>query len=131
MSDNEVKKTPRQYPNNFEAEQYVLCCFLIDGTVVQDHVKDVNEDYFYSPRHKAIGRAIMQLADKGSVVNVVTVNDRLSKDKSGDINTLEYLTELAEITPGAVNITDYIRILERDMIMRKLIEIGNSITEDA
>ena len=131
MSDNEVKKTPRQYPNNFEAEQYVLCCFLIDGTVVQDHVKDVNEDYFYSPRHKAICRAIMQLADKGSVVNVVTVNDRLSKDKSGDINTLEYLTELAEITPGAVNITDYIRILERDMIMRKLIEIGNSITEDA
>ena len=131
MSDNEVKKTPRQYPNNFEAEQYVLCCFLIDGTVVQDHVKDVSEDYFYSPRHKAICRAIMQLADKGSVVNVVTVNDRLSKDKSGDINTLEYLTELAEITPGAVNITDYIRILERDMIMRKLIEIGNSITEDA
>ena len=131
LPNTEVKKAPRQYPNNFEAEQYVLCCFLIDGTVVQDHVKDVNEDYFYSPRHKAICRAIMQLADKGSVVNVVTVNDRLSKDKSGDINTLEYLTELAEITPGAVNITDYIRILERDMIMRKLIEIGNTITEDA
>lgn len=131
MSDKEVKKTARQYPNNFEAEQYVLCCFLIDGAAVQNHIKDVNEDYFYSPRHKAVCRAIMHLANEGVSVNVVTVNDRITKDKSGDINTLEYLTELAEITPGAVNIRDYIRILERDMIMRKLIEIGNSITEDA
>ena len=131
MSDNEVKKAPRQYPNNFEAEQYVLCCFLIDGNAVQDYLRSVNEDYFYSPRHKTICRAIMYLANNGTSVNVITVNDRISKEKSGDINTLEYLTELAEITPGAVNLGDYIKILERDMIMRKLIEIGNTITEDA
>ena len=131
LPNTEVKKAPRQYPNNFEAEQYVLCCFLIDGSTVQDHIKDVTEDHFYSPRHKAIFRAISYLADKGVSVNVITVNDRIAKEQSGDINTLEYLTELASVTPGAVNIRDYIKILERDMIMRKLIEIGNTITEDA
>ena len=28
---NESKQGYRQYPNNFGAEQYVLCCMLIDG----------------------------------------------------------------------------------------------------
>ncbi len=131
MSENEVKKPIRQYPNNFDAEQYVLCCFLIDGQAFDSFSKKVTEDYFYAPKHKTIFRAIAALSNKGTPINVITVNDLISKEKAGDIDTLEYLTELAEVTPGAVNVSDYVKILERDMVMRKLIDIGKSIIEDA
>lgn len=131
MSENEVKKPIRQYPNNFDAEQYVLCCFLIDGQAFDTFGKNVTEDYFYAPKHKVIYRAMQSLAKAGTVINVITVNDLIAKENAADIDTLEYLTELAEVTPGAVNVGDYLKILERDMVMRKLIEIGKAITEDA
>ena len=131
MSENENTKAIRQYPNNFDAEQYLLCCFLIDGQAFNDYSKSITEEHFYAPKHKVIYRAMLSLQKQGVVINVITVNDIISKENAADIDTLEYLTELAEITPGAVNVGDYVRILDRDMMMRKLIEIGKAITEDA
>ena len=85
MSENEVKKPIRQYPNNFDAEQYVLCCFLIDGQAFDTFGKNVTEDYFYAPKHKVIYRAMQSLAKAGTVINVITVNDLIAKENAADI----------------------------------------------
>ena len=134
MSEKELgenKQGYRQYPNNFGAEQYVLCCMLIDGEVLADVAPTINSDYFYNPRHKTIFEAAQSLFNKGVSVNVITVNDVLTKTNKTDIDMLGYLTDLSQITPSAVNYRDHLNILRRDMIMRRLIAISKEIAEDA
>ena len=82
---NESKQGYRQYPNNFGAEQYVLCCMLIDGEVLADVAPTINSDYFYNPRHKTIFEAAQSLFNRGVTVNVITVNDVLTKTNKTDI----------------------------------------------
>lgn len=121
----------RQYPNSYEAERYVLCCILIDGDVASELVSELTSDYFYTPSHVKIFNAMSTLYSHGTVINVITVNDQLVKSGQSDSDMLGYLAELAQITPGAVNYKDFVRIIHRDMVMRKLIRIGNDITNDA
>ncbi len=44
---NDGKKL-KVFPNNFEAEQSVLCCLLIDGNAVRNLVGKLESECFYN-----------------------------------------------------------------------------------
>ncbi|MBR6751131.1 MAG: replicative DNA helicase [Clostridia bacterium] len=126
----EVKGIKR-YPNNYEAEQSLLCCLLIDGVVAGQVIPDIKEDYFYNSRHKKIFNACRDLFNKNQSIDVITVNDQMTHTKTSDINIMEYLIELTSAVPSAANYGEYVSILHRDMVLRKLITAANGIIEDA
>lgn len=129
MSENSA--AIRNYPNSFETEQYLLGAILIDGDVAADVVPSVSDEFFYNPRHAKIFRAAKQLQATGRNIDVVTVNDVLEKNKDTDINMLEYLTELAQTVISTANYREYVAILNRDNILRRIIKASNETIKEA
>ena len=59
MSDTQEKKVAyKRYPSNNEAEQYVLCCILIDGDVAATIIPEMDEKFFFNATHQKIFNAM-------------------------------------------------------------------------
>ena len=125
------QKNLKIYPNAYEAEQSLLCCILKDGEVASDVIPCISEDYFYNKRHRTIFAACRALFDQSRPVDVVTVNDKLEASKQGELNMMEYLVELTEMLPSTANYSEYIELLKRDLLRRKMISACNEIIEKA
>ncbi|MDD4315834.1 MAG: replicative DNA helicase [Clostridia bacterium] len=125
------KERVKIYPNNFEAEQSILCCILIDGQTASEVVPLLAEVDFYNSRHKSIFNAMQRLHSLTIAIDVITVNDRLVKENSSEADTLTYLAELATVLPSSANFRQYLRIIKRDTILRSLIDGCNQIIEEA
>ena len=128
---NENKLAVKRYPSNNEAEQYLLCCMLIDGDVASTVIPEMEENFFFNATHRKIFRAMQKLYAQNVSIDAITVYDVIVKENQSDVDILKYLTDLSQITPSAVNYRDFFNILHRDMVMRSLIRIGNAIAEDA
>lgn len=131
-SPNKTKEVVPQikvYPNNFEAEQSVLCCLLIDGDVAREFLSKIDPNAFYNKLNRKIFDAMQEVDKANMSVDIITVNDYL--EKNGDHENLPYLSELINLLPSAANCQQYVRIIMRDMILRELIRRCNSIIEEA
>ncbi len=131
-SSNKTKEVVPQikvYPNNFEAEQSVLCCLLIDGDVSREFLSKIDPNAFYNKLNRKIFDAMQEVDKANMSVDIITVNDYL--EKNGDHENLPYLSELINLLPSAANCQQYVRIIMRDMILRELIRRCNAIIEEA
>ena len=62
MTDtNENKIAVKRYPSNNEAEQYLLCCMLIDGDVASTVIPEMEENFFFNATHRKIFNAMHKL----------------------------------------------------------------------
>ena len=119
------------FPHNFEAEQSVLCCLLIDGNAASKYVGKLSPEAFYNEKHRHIYQTMRELNDESESIDVITVSDKMIKNGTGNEKTLEYLTDLTNLLPSAANCGNYVKILHRDMILRNIIEKCNKIIENA
>jgi replicative DNA helicase len=114
---------PDALPQSLEAEQSLLGGLLIDGTAI-DRITGLRPDHFAREEHRAIYQAILDCADEDGVIDIVTVYDRLQRQRGGKSENdagLAYLGSLAQNTPSALNIRRYAelvreRALERDLL---------------
>ena len=60
----------RVLPNNFEAEQAVLGCALIDPEVCLSIVGKLEEEDFYNDTHKKIFAAIKALQNNSTIADI-------------------------------------------------------------
>ena len=128
----EEKKEYKIMPHSIEAEQSVLGAMLIDSDVVYDVVANLKKEDFYAGAHEIIFDAMLGLYKKNMPVDFVTLTDAL--EKSGELNEvggIDYITALTNVIPSAVNYKNYVEIVKRDSLFRKLINCGRSITEEA
>ncbi|NLL56158.1 MAG: replicative DNA helicase [Clostridiales bacterium] len=132
--DNKSKNTldnVRRFPNNYEAEQSLLCCLLIDGNAVEEVVPSLESEAFYNKRNRIIYEAIQALYQIGTAIDIITVNDMLEKSGKSDDSTLSYLTEIQSLLPSGANFNFYSKILHRDYVLRAIITACNKITEQS
>ncbi|MGN0819216.1 MAG: replicative DNA helicase [Christensenellaceae bacterium] len=119
-------------PYNLEAEQAVLGCILLDHSVASDIIAELKPYDFLVESHKVIFDAICNLNLDNKVVDIVTVADYLQKTaKLESIGGISYITELTNVIPSSVNYNEYLEIVKRDGIFRRLIDASNGIIEDA
>jgi replicative DNA helicase len=119
-------------PHSIEAEQSVLGGLLLDNTA-WDRVGDVLAvDDFYRDDHRRIFRHIAKLIEQNRPADVVTLSESIEssedKDKTGGIT---YLGQLAQNTPSAHNIRRYAELVRERAVMRKLVTVGNEISDSA
>jgi len=124
--------TLRVPPHSIEAEQSVLGGLLLDNAA-WDRVGDVvTVDDFYRDDHRRIFRHIAKLVEQNRPADVVTVSESIEssedKDKTGGIT---YLGQLAQNTPSAHNIRRYAELVRERAVMRKLVTVGNEISDSA
>ena len=91
-----------QMPHNLDAEAALLGCILIDEEIQSELLEQLREEDFYQESHREILNAMRAVYGGRVPVDVVTLTDRLDRDgKLERAGGLQYITELAQITPSA------------------------------
>lgn len=119
-------------PFNLEAEQSVLGCVLINADCMEDAVTEINAECFYLPQHRAIFGAMMLMYSKSRAIDPVVLVDTLTKTGQYDTSGgREYILQLQQSVPSAVNVGEYIKIVKEQYYLRTLIDISNEIIGQA
>lgn len=124
--------TARQLPFNLDAERSVLGAIFIRQNTL-DEAADLGVGDFFLPAHQRIFGAMRELFARGSVVDVLTVEDELRA--AGELARLDggsaYLLDCANAVPTAENAKHYIAIVMRTAVLRRLIAVTADIQSSA
>src|SRR3954468_1335582 len=91
-------------PQNTEAEASLLGALLIDSDAIVKVADLVGPKDFYDERHARIYEAALQLYEKHSPIDVLTLSDQLKNTGMLDIvGGASYLTELTNFVPTAAH----------------------------
>ncbi|KOX10165.1 replicative DNA helicase [Nocardiopsis sp. NRRL B-16309] len=120
----------RMPPNDIEAEQAVLGGMLLSTDAISRAMEIVAAGDFFRPAHQMIFDAITDLHTRGEKVDVLVVNTELSKrGEALRCGGPAHLFGLTEKIPVAANTGYYAKRVKDVAILRRLTEIGTSISE--
>lgn len=119
-------------PYSEEAEKAVLGSVLLSPALADTVMDRLGAEDFWLTRNRDVFEAMKKLWASGSSIDIITVIDmlqRLGKEESA--GGLEYLNELSMETPTAVNVEQYVTIVEEESTRRRLINVCAAITQEA
>lgn len=119
-------------PHSIEAEQAVLGGLLLHPQGYFELSDVLTEGDFYRSDHRLIWRAMLELIDDETPVDVLTVGQALEHMGTATRGLdISYLAELAEQTPGVSNLRAYAEIVRERSTLRSLITAANRIADAA
>ena len=122
----------RQVPQDLTAEQSLLGAMLVDPNCIPEVIEQVRADDFYAEENKRIFETIYSMFNGAQRIDPVTVLDMLTRmgyyDEAGG---RAYLFQLMEVTPGARNVQEYVRIVRDKSLLRQLADAGSEIQQNA
>ena len=120
-------------PHSLEAEMALLGSMMIGPEVIADVLGLVaGAQDFYSAPHGQLFTTICELYDTTRTVDLVQLVDAVrDMDVLKSVGGDEYLVQLAEQVPSAVNAPHYARIVADKARLRRLIETCTGIIFDA
>ncbi len=124
----------RKLPYNFEAEQAVLGAVLISQEAPSIILSELKEDDFLSKEHQIIFGTMQTLFIKKNHTyfdHIILTSELESKGLLDAVGGISYLLTLTDKLPSSTNFQYYVDIVKRDSILRKLIQAGGEIIEDA
>jgi replicative DNA helicase len=130
-SGDSVVQALKVPPHSVEAEQSLLGGLLIDNTAWDRLGGVLTDKDFYRPEHALIYKVIQRLVGDNHPADVITVHDAIKSEQGGDLVSVDYLNSLAQNTPSAANIKGYADIVRDRSILRRLIEVSDSIVNSA
>lgn len=115
-------------PHSVEAEQSVLGSILIDESALAKVAGFLRPDDFYRATHDTIYSAMLALDKAGSIIDLVTLGDRLrQRGKLDEVGGPAYLASLMAAVPTAVHVEHYARIVASRGLSRRLIAAAGRI----
>ena len=125
-------ETERIPPQNIAAEQSILGALLMDKDAVLRCIEILKPESFYRDDHSIIYSAILGLFEKNEPVDLVTLTHYLEKEgKLERVGGSTHLAELLNAVPTAANVEHHARIVQEKAILRRLMEAGTRIVQDA
>lgn len=119
-------------PQNIEAEQSLLGCIFINNKVLDEIIPIISPVDFYEPKNKKIYEVILELNEKGSAIDILTVTEALRVKNWLDIaGGASYIASLPDVVPTSENAVDYAEIVRDKAILRSLIDTSTAIIQDA
>ena len=123
-----VSKNSRELPYNAQAEQAVLGSALLSRECLYTVFSRLNEEDFFLGRHQLIYRAIKNLFDKQTPVDVLTVTEELMNMKELEtIGGVEYLQQCSDAMVALSSIDYYVNIVNDQAVLRRLIQTCRDI----
>jgi replicative DNA helicase len=125
VSSDVLRKVP---PQNLEAEQSVLGGILLKNATLFNLVDSISEDDFYSPAHRYIFQAILELSRKNAPIDLVSLAEALrGTGRLDEVGGPAYLAELASATVSAANAQHHAEIVREKSVQRRLISTAVDI----
>ena len=129
MSMAQATRVP---PHSQEAEACVLGSVLIDKDAVIGVAEFLRSEHFYLEANGLIFRAILELYEDRQPIDIVTLKERLKKQKSlTKVGGSSYLTSLVNAVPTSAHIEHYGQIVKDNYTKRELIKMAGQISESA
>lgn len=126
---NEEIQIKRVMPHSIEAEQSVIGSMLMDRDAIDIAAERLTEDDFYSRQYGVLFSSMVELNSEGKPVDLVTLQDRLKeKDVSPEVSSLEYIKDILDTLPTSAHIKQYVEIVSRMSLSRKLIKLNDDIS---
>ncbi len=119
----------RQAPQSLEAEQAVLGSVLIDSACVADIIGVIRPEDFYLQQNREIYEAIYTMFNYSQTIDPVTVLDKMKEMGVYHDNSRDYILQLMDITPTAVNAVRYATIVREKAMLRGLAQVATNISE--
>ena len=115
-------------PQNADAEASLLGAVLIDADAIVKIADSVRPDDFYEERNRRTYEAILNLYEKHSPIDVLTLSDQLKGNGFLDmVGGASYLTELTNFVPTATHVEQYASIVSQKSLRRRLIKASQDI----
>ncbi len=120
-------------PHSPEAEMSLLGSLILEPSMVAEVLMTIpSPDAFYSETHGAIYKAMLELYDMHEGWDTVQLLELLrDRHLLEPVGGVEYITQLAESVPSAVNAPHYARIIASKARLRALIDSSWKIIYDA
>ncbi|MFQ5541031.1 MAG: replicative DNA helicase [Candidatus Paceibacteria bacterium] len=117
-------------PQNIDAERALLGSVMLKADAIHDAIDTISPESFYVEKHRTIYRAMLDLVNSGSPIDILSVGNRLKETKAlQNIGGNSYLAELVGTVPSSANLKYYAEIVQKKAMMRGLIEAAADITE--
>ena len=135
MPKNEEVSLPSlgiQMPYNMQAEQSVLGAALMDETVLNRLITDMEPEMFYSDQNRAVYETMRALYTESEAVDVITLVNALANGgtfASAD-DAKVYITRIAETVPAISNVDSYFKIVKEKYQARRLIDAARGILSE-
>ncbi len=122
----------RVLPSNIQAEQMLIGAILINHDYLNSVSEFLRANHFFEPLHQKIYNAIEVITEKGLIATPVTLRSMLERDEVfQQLGGSEYLNKLVTVSMMVINPIDYGKIIYELAVRRNLIEIGESVVNDA
>ena len=119
-------------PQNLEAEQATLGSMLLDPDAAKVVLEILSPKDFYREAHQIIFQAMKDVSTIGTVVDMVTVGDRLREiGKLEEVGGGEYQAALTRIVPMLGRVETYAGIVLEKSLLRQVARYGEDLTRDA
>lgn len=116
-------------PNDPFAEQSVIGAMFLSQYALSKACESLTSESFFLDSHGKIFTVLKDLSDKKVPVDIATVSAELKqRNWLNETGGIEYLTEVLDLVPTAANVDYYVKIVEDQAILRKLIETSTEIT---
>src|SRR5579863_8609088 len=116
-------------PHNDTAEQSVLGAILIDKNAIVPVSEILKSEDFYSDINGIIYGEMLVLYEERKPIDLLTLTERLKKNKNLKKFDTSYVTDLVEQVPTAANVSTYAQMVKEDSTKRRLISAGTGIVE--
>ena len=117
-------------PQSTDAEASLLGAILIDGDAVVKVADKIFPNDFFDTKHKQIYQAIVELYEKRSPIDVLTLSEQLKNNGYLDlIGGPSFLTELTNFVPTAAHAEQYADIVTQKSIRRRMMVAANQIAQ--
>ena len=114
-------------PSDTDAERGILGSILLDGSLI-DQVDFLTPDDFYSPLHRLVYRAMVQLHHERKIIDPIAIRDVLRKEDSFEaIGSATAITNLSYGLPYQDSIDHWAQSVKEKSVLRLLIRECSSI----
>ncbi|MBN1686745.1 MAG: replicative DNA helicase [Spirochaetales bacterium] len=119
-------------PHNDEAEKATLGALLIDSEALSTVLRYLRPADFYRTAHNKIFQAIIDLFQKGEVIDIITLTNELrGRNELENCGGMSYVSALTSEVPTSANVEYYARIVQGCSVRRSLIKISHGIIANA
>jgi replicative DNA helicase len=128
MADSRLEG--RVPPHNLNAEKSVLGAMMLEPWAATYTARLTAEDFYY-PANGQIFTAMQDLFKANKPVDFMTLHDML--DRRGVLESLggmDYLIELNNFVPSAVNVEHYVGMVLERSLLRQLIRVSTKMADE-
>ena len=122
----------RKLPSNVQAEQAVLGALLVNNEVLERLSDFLLAERFYDPVHKRVFERIAERVERGQIASPITLKPYFEADPGmSELGGAAYLLRLADAAIAVFNVQDYARVIYEMALRRRLMELGEDISDRA